>query len=139
MRPTKDENFMEIAKVIAKRSTCKRRKVGCVITDVNGYILSTGYNGVPKKVHHCEELYCGSIKHESGKNLDTCAALHAEQNAIARLRESLEAHTMYSTTEPCVSCLKLILATGIKRVVFAERYNNSSELITLSKLRWEHV
>lgn len=126
---------MDIAKVLSKRSTCKRRDVGCVITDINGYILSTGYNGVPKGIHHCEQLHC-SGDYKSGEGLDSCNALHAEQNAIARLREPFEAHTLYCTTEPCVSCLKLLLATNIKRVVFEESYPGDRNLISLSNIEW---
>ena len=137
-RPTKDQTFMEIAEVLAKRATCQRRSVGCVITDANGYILSTGYNGVPKGVHHCEQLHC-SDGSKSGENLDKCAALHAEQNAIARLREPFEAHTLYCTTEPCTSCLKLMLATSIKRVVFKHAYPGERKLVALSNISWEQL
>lgn len=134
-RLTRDEMWLNVASVVAKRGNCLRRQVGCVITDINGYILSTGYNGVPAGFQHCDELKCsnGAV---TGKNLDSCNALHAEQNAIARLKEPLAAHNLYCTTEPCVSCLKLILATNIKRVVFLERYENSSILI--SNLEWIH-
>jgi len=137
-RPTKDRNFMEIAEVIAKRATCQRRSVGCVIVDSYGYILSTGYNGVPRLVNHCKELGC-STGATSGSNLDSCNALHAEQNAIARLREPLEADTLYCTTEPCTSCLKLLLATNIKRVVFKETYPGERKLIDLSGIQWEQL
>lgn len=137
MRPSVDENMLEVAEVIAKRGNCLRRQVGCVITDINNYILSTGYNGVPKSFPHCEAIGC-SRNAVSGKNMDSCNALHAEQNAIARLKEPLAAHTLYCTTEPCISCLKLILATGIKRVVFSEVYHGADSILT-STLEWVHV
>lgn len=135
IRPTKDANFLEIAKVISKRATCGRRAVGCVITDIDGYILSTGYNGTPKGLPHCSDIGCNTGS-KPGENLDSCMALHAEQNAIARLRSPNEAYTLYCTTEPCISCLKLILATNIKRVVYKESYVTNNSLIGLSKLDW---
>lgn len=135
MRPTKDEMFMEIAHVLARRATCQRRSVGCVIVDYDGIILSTGYNGTPKRMPHCSELNC-SAGAVSGVDMDSCMALHAEQNAIARLRSPDEAWTMYCTTEPCTSCLKLLLATTIRRVVFQESYDSKRPLIAITGLEW---
>ena len=105
---------MDIAAVLSWRTTCGRKAVGCVITDEDGFILSTGYNGVPKGTPHCAQLGCKDL----GDN--TCGALHAEQNAIARLRSV--GHTLYCTTEPCRHCTKLIIAARIKRVVYSESY-----------------
>lgn len=138
MRPTRDQNMLEVARVISKRGTCNRRLVGAVIVDEHGFILSTGYNGVPRKVLHCSELHC-SDNSVPGKNLDSCMALHAEQNAIAQLRNPMEAHTLYCTTEPCISCLKLILATGIQRVVFEDSYPGERKLLALTNISWEQI
>jgi dCMP deaminase len=113
---------MEIAHVAAKRATCARRRVGCVIVDANGYILSTGYNGMPKGFPHCIDEPCDGANYPSGTGLDLCQSLHAEQNAIARLREPFLAHTLYCTTAPCISCVKLILATSMQRIVFDSDY-----------------
>lgn len=124
-RPSLDEYFMEIAHVVAKRATCARRKVGCVIVDGNGYILSTGYNGLPKGFPHCIDQPCEGAHCASGTGLELCMSLHAEQNAIARLREPFQAQTLYCTTAPCISCVKLILATSIGRIVFASDYPSS--------------
>lgn len=128
---------MELAEVIAKRANCLRRSVGCVIVDRFGYILSTGYNGTPKGFPHCDELNC-SNNATTGSDLDSCNALHAEQNAIARLEAPLRAHTMYCTTEPCVSCLKLILATSIQRVVFKHPYPGKRTIL-ITNLNWEQL
>lgn len=133
MRPSKDNTFMDIAYVMSKRSTCNRREVGCVIVDKDNYILSTGYNGTPKGMKHCDELGC-SHNAVSGAALHTCNALHAEQNAIARLKEPMNAVKLYCTTKPCDSCLKLILATSIRHIVYAEEYASNETLIQLSGL-----
>lgn len=107
-----DAMHMGVAKVMAKQSTCLRKKVGCVITDPNGHILSTGYNGAPTGHDHCTTSTCVTK--------ETCDAIHAEQNAIARLREPKEAWILYCTTRPCLACQKLISATAIQRVVYVE-------------------
>jgi dCMP deaminase len=137
MRPTKHEWFMEVARVTAKRSTCVRRNVGCVIVDKEGYILSTGYNGVPKNFIHCIDKACNGSKSKSGFNLDACKALHAEQNAIARLKEPFNAEVLYVTTSPCIACTKLILATSIKTIIYDVEYpNNGKDLWLEAKRIW---
>lgn len=120
---------MELAEVTAKRATCPRRSVGAVILDRRGYILSTGYNGLPSGFAHCTDSPCDGASLPSGTGLDACQALHAEQNAIARLKEPFEAETMYVTTAPCVSCTKLALATGIRRIVFKSDYPTSGSAL----------
>lgn len=139
-RPTKDEYFMEIAHVVAKRATCARRKVGCVVVDGKGYILSTGYNGLPTGFPHCIDQPCEGAHCASGTGLELCQSLHAEQNAIARLREPFEAETLYCTTAPCTSCVKLILATSIRRVVFSADYPTSGKELWLRAGKiWDQV
>lgn len=131
---------MEIAEVTAKRATCSRRRVGAVIVDVRGYILSTGYNGLPAGFPHCIEQPCEGANCASGTGLDLCQSLHAEQNAIARLREPFEAETMYVTTAPCISCTKLALATSVKRVVFKADYPSSGKALWEQAGRvWEQL
>lgn len=103
-----DRLNMDVAVTLAKYSTCTRLDVGCVITDSKGYILSTGYNGAPSGHAHCSEHNCTFE--------ETCDAIHAEQNAIARL--AAEGHTLYCTAKPCRACQKLIAATNISRVVY---------------------
>lgn len=126
-RPGYDAWFLEIAAVVAKRSSCARRAVGCVIVDAECRILSTGYNGVPSGVSHCTLIECPGARMDSGSGLDVCEALHAEQNALARLEQVRQAHTLYCTTSPCISCTKLIAATGIQRIVALEPYAKSGE------------
>lgn len=121
-RPGYDAWFMAIALVVARRSTCARRAVGCVVVDADNRILSTGYNGVPHGAIHCTASPCAGARMGSGSGLDVCQALHAEQNALTRLERVREARTMYCTTAPCISCAKLAAATGIQRIVFLEPY-----------------
>lgn len=127
VRPTHDEWFMQIASVVSTRSTCARRAVGAVIVDRDNRILSTGYNGVPHGVLHCISIPCKGAHAPSGQGLDVCQALHAEQNAIARLADVRAAHTMYCTTAPCIGCTKLISATPIERIVAGESYPLSGQ------------
>lgn len=80
MRPNWDEYFMEIAELVKTRSTCLRRQVGAVIVKDNR-ILTTGYNGVPPKVEHCEKVGClrEKLNVPSGQRHELCRALHAEK------------------------------------------------------------
>ncbi|QCX33381.1 cytidine deaminase [Caloramator sp. E03] len=126
MRPSWDEYFMEIAELVKKRSTCLRRQVGAVIVKDNR-ILTTGYNGVPPKMKHCEEIGClrQKLNVPSGERHELCRALHAEQNAIiqaAKYGISVEDSTIYVTAQPCVICAKILIASGIKRIVFKGDY-----------------
>lgn len=108
---------MELAKTVSTRATCRRRSVGAVIVR-NRRILSTGYNGAPRGVPHCEEYGCDITQR--------CQlAAHAEQNAIAQAAAngvSCEGGTLYVTCQPCNACAKLIINSGIQRVVFEGDY-----------------
>ena len=128
-RPTKDELYLQLAGLIAKRATCPRRQVGCVIVDEDGRILATGYNGVPSGAPHCNEGHpCPGAAEQSGQGLDKCVAIHAEQNAILLLPDPRKAHTIYVTASPCVSCMKLLLGTAAKRIVARELYPHAEAL-----------
>jgi len=126
-RPSWDEYFMEMAELTAKRSTCSRRSVGAVIVK-DKHAIATGYNGAPRGIAHCEERG-GCLRQKlgvpSGQRHELCMALHAEQNAIiqaARLGISIEGATLYCTHQPCVICAKMIINSGIKRIVYSEGY-----------------
>ena len=125
-RPSIDEYFMNIARVVATRSTCLRRQVGAVIVR-NKQIVSTGYNGAPAGQPHCLDIGCVRLENNipSGKNVELCRGAHAEQNAInfaARYGIAIDGATLYLTHYPCSACAKSIINAGIKRVVFAEDY-----------------
>lgn len=126
MRPSWDEYFMEIVNVVKKRSTCIRRQVGALIV-MDKRILSTGYNGAPIGLKHCEEVGClrEKLGVPSGQRHELCRALHAEQNAIVQAANSgisIKGATIYVTDQPCVLCAKMIINAGIKRVVFSGDY-----------------
>ncbi len=125
-RPTLDEYFMEIAQVVAKRSTCLRNQVGAVIV-IDKRILSTGYNGAPRNLQHCLDIGCIRQQQNiaSGTRHELCRAVHAEQNAIIQSAlhgVSIENATLYCTHQPCVLCAKMIINSKIKRVVFSNHY-----------------
>lgn len=126
-RPNWDEYFMEVAKLTATRSTCLRRQVGAVIVK-DRHIIATGYNGAPRGLSHCDERG-GCLRQElgvpSGQRHELCRALHAEQNAIiqaATLGQSIEGGTIYITHQPCAICSKMIINSGITRIVVNEGY-----------------
>jgi dCMP deaminase len=121
-----DEYFMEITNVIAKRSTCMKRKVGAVIVKERR-VLSTGYNGAPKGLAHCEAVGCirMEMKIPSGQRHELCRGLHAEQNAIIQAAwdgVKIQGSTLYCTCQPCVICVKMMINAGILRVVFEGDY-----------------
>ena len=126
-RPSWDAYFMELARVVATRSNCSRRHVGAVIVR-NRHILSTGYNGTPYGVKNCFEGGCPrcSGKIESGKGLDECLCVHAEQNAICQAAQhghAIDGGTIYVTISPCLTCAKLLINAGIKEVVYGGEYS----------------
>lgn len=132
MRPTQDEYFMEIAQVVAKRSTCVRIHVGAVIVK-DGRILSTGYNGAPHGFAHCIDIGCIREKENiaHGTRHELCRAVHAEQNAIIQAAihgVSIEGATVYTTHQPCILCTKMIINGKIKRVVYLNEYPDPTSL-----------
>lgn len=142
MRPTRDQWAMKLAQVTARRATCLRRQVGCVLLDARGHVLATGYNGVAAGLPHCNEedpsltetfsaitspkdVYphaCSGATGPSGQQLDACQAIHAEQNALLQCRDVHQIHTCYVTTSPCMTCVKLLLNTSCQRIVFVKEY-----------------
>ena len=152
MRPSRDAYFLELTRLIATRSTCLRRAVGCVLVNARGHVLATGYNGVAAGLPHCNESFyeddegvlhdesiegaqrlvhpracVGAFRADgkrwsSGKNLEGCEAIHAEQNALLQCRDVWEIDTAYVTVSPCLTCVKLLLNTACRRIAFTERY-----------------
>ena len=118
-RPSWDEYFMNIARAVASRSTCSRRSVGALVVR-DKRILATGYNGAPAGLRHCD--------HEGGADMRDghCArSTHAEQNAIvqaARHGTTIDGATVYCTAQPCLTCAKLLVNAGVKRVVYEGDY-----------------
>lgn len=118
---------MQLAKLVATRSTCIRRQVGAVLVS-NKRILATGYNGGPRGLKHCLEIGCirDEMKIPSGTRAEICRAVHAEQNAIIQCAiyggVSSEDSTIYVTHQPCSVCTKILINAGVKRIVYEEPY-----------------
>ncbi len=125
-RPDWDEYFLKLASLASERATCLRRKVGAVIVK-DTHLLSTGYNGPPRNITHCDVTGCmrEKLKVPSGQRHELCRGLHAEQNAIiqaALYGVGLKGSTLYCTTLPCSICAKMIINAGIKEVVISGGY-----------------
>ena len=116
-----DEYFSQIATLVGERSTCRRRKVGCVLVDSRKHIVATGYNGVPSGFTHCLDQPCEGASAPSGVDLDKCLAVHAEVNAFLQLT-SEDALTAYLPATPCFSCAKMICNSNVVRIVAQEWY-----------------
>lgn len=141
-RPERDEYFMAMAILAATRTTCHRRAVGCIITNSHGHVLSTGYNGVARDTPHCKGgQLCSGANAPSGKNLDGCKAIHAEQNALLQCSDVEDIETVYVTASPCLTCVKLLLNTSCKRIVFSEKYphTEAKNLWTETGREWIHL
>jgi len=127
-RPSIDEYFMEMAKLVSKRSTCLRRKVGAVLVK-DKRVLATGYNGAPKGLPHCSEVGCMREKLDipAGERQELCRGLHAEQNCIiqaAVFGVSTKGATLYTTHFPCSICAKMIINAEISEIVYEEDYDD---------------
>jgi len=125
-RPSWERYFMEIAHLVANRSTCLRRQVGAIIVKEK-HILTTGYNGAPAGLKHCEEVGCLREKMNipSGERHELCRGLHAEQNAIIQSAlhgVSIKGGSLYCTHQPCILCAKMLINAGIKKIVYEGEY-----------------
>jgi dCMP deaminase len=121
MRKAWDQYFMDIAKQVSTRATCLRKQVGAVIVR-DRTILSTGYNGSVKGMAHCTDVGCMM---EDGHCVRT---VHAEANAIIQAAKNgvnVSGATIYTTASPCWWCFKLIVNSGIEKIVFGELYRDN--------------
>jgi dCMP deaminase len=132
-KPDREEYFLNIAKAVAGRADCLRRKVGAVLVQEER-IVSTGYNGTPKGLLNCTDGGCHRCKHdeyEPGKHYDICVCVHAEANALAaaaRFGIAIEGATLYATHQPCFGCAKELLQAGVHRIHYAEAWDPPDEL-----------
>lgn len=148
-RPDIDTYFMNMADLVATRSTCLRRAVGCVLINKRNHVIATGYNGVAAGMLHCNEptevyldgapkLYenaCEGATLPSGEGLDKCQAIHAEQNALLQCCDVYEIYTCYTTTLPCVTCVKLLLNTSCQYIIYNSDYPHLAEVEKLLQAR----
>lgn len=121
-RPSWDEYFMAMTRIVATRSTCDRLHSGAILVK-NNRIIATGYNGAPPHLPHCDEV--GHLM-EEGHCVRT---IHGEHNVLlqaAVLGSSPSGATLYTKYSPCIHCAKYIIACGVKRVVFSKVYRNST-------------
>lgn len=127
-----DIRYLEMAKIWGQNSYCKRRQVGALIVKQR-MIISDGFNGTPSGFENdCEDE----------NYLTKPYVLHAEANAItkvAKSNNSSEGSTLYITTSPCLECAKLIIQSGIKRIVFSDQYRNIDGLKLLERANIEIV
>lgn len=125
-RPSWDTYFLEIAALVATRSTCLRRRVGAILVK-DKRVLATGYNGAPSGLPHCAEAGClrERLRIPAGERHEMCRGSHAEQNVLAqaaRYGTAVDGATLYCTNEPCAICTKLLINAGIKEIVFGAPY-----------------
>jgi len=127
-----DQRYLEMARIWAQNSYCQRRQVGALVVK-NGMIISDGYNGTPSGFENVCEDETGVTKPY---------VLHAEANAITKLARSnnnSEGATIYITASPCIECAKLIIQSGIKRVVYGEKYRLMDGIVLLERAGIEVV
>lgn len=127
-RPEWDEYFLQIVDEVSKRATCDRGRNGCIIVK-DKRIVSTGYVGAPSGLNHCDEIghLIKEVYDEKGDKKRHCVrTTHAEQNAIAqaaRFGVSIDGGTLYGKMEPCLDCTKILINSGIKRIVVQKKYH----------------
>lgn len=162
MRPSKDEYYLEIAKSVALRSTCLRRKFGAIIVK-NDAIVAAGYNGPARRVVNCLDVGCVKeiLNLPHGRSYEDCPAVHAEENCVvnaARNGTSVLAGTLYIAgieqegklveADPCARCKRILINAGVEKVVIRKedggiKHINVSEWInedTRSYLeKWETI
>ncbi len=146
-RPSWEAYFMDIAALVAKRSTCLRRAVGAAAVK-NKQILATGYNGVPTGIRHCIETGClrQQMNVASGERHELCRGIHAEQNVITQAAfhgVSIKGASLFCTNLPCSICAKMIINAGIKKIYYKDGYADlmSSEMLSdasIEVIRFNH-
>ena len=128
-RPTWEEYFMEITRLVARRATCLRRQVGAVLV-LDKRLLATGYTGAPSGLAHCLEVGCLREQRQipSGERHELCRGLHAEQNVIIQAAFHgirIQGSTLYCTNLPCAICTKMLINAGIKEIIHEGGYGDS--------------
>jgi len=140
-RQPADFYFLRMALLVSERGTCVRRKVGCILVNKKNHVLATGYNGNPSGFSHCLDNPCEGANSTSGKDLDKCEAIHAEQNALLQCKDVYDIDTVYCTVSPCIHCVKLLLNTSAKKIVFGEKYiqKDSERLWGMTNRDWSYI
>jgi dCMP deaminase len=121
--------YLGMVDVLEERSTCVRRRVGCIIVDAHNQILATGYNGVPSGVEHCIDVPCGGGRYATGLGLEKCQAVHAEQNALMQCPNVQAIKAIFVSTTPCIHCMKMLLNTSCRTIYANGLYADDSALL----------
>ncbi len=144
-RPSWDSYFMDIAILVARRSTCLRRAVGAVLVK-DRRILATGYNGAPSGVRHCAETGClrEKLNVPSGQRHELCRGIHAEQNAIIQAAfhgVSIKGADLYCTNQPCSICARMIINAGIRAIYYQHGYQDelAREMLAEADISVHHL
>lgn len=137
-RPDWHTYFMQIAELVASRSTCLRRSVGAVIVK-DKRVLATGYNGAPSGIAHCAETGClrEQLNVPSGERHELCRGIHAEQNAIIQAASHgvcISGAVLYCTNLPCSICTKMIINAGLKIIYYKDGYADTMSERMLSEV-----
>lgn len=137
------EYFMDITKLVARRSTCIRRAVGAIIVKEQR-ILATGYNGAPMGISHCDVTGClrAKLNVPSGQRHELCRGIHAEQNAIIQAAlhgVSIKDALLFCTNQPCSICTKMIINAGISKIYYEEGYADELSLEMLQEANVEII
>lgn len=123
MRPSVHVYFLRMAELVATRATCDRKHVGAVIVR-NKRVISTGYNGSPAGLPHCDDA--GHLLKEVDGRMSCIRTLHAESNALDDAGRNADGATIYCTVTPCYECAKRIINAGILDVVVAGHYQSQN-------------
>jgi dCMP deaminase len=129
-RPELDSYFLDIATVVARRSTCVARQVGAVAV-LDKHILAAGYNGVPLGVPHPTVCLRRQRGLPPGAETFLCGCVHAEMNIISQAAfhgTSLKGATVYCTNQPCHLCAMLLINAGVVRVVYSHPYPDAAAI-----------
>jgi len=132
IKPVDHRAFMARAYAVARRSNCVRRAVGAVIVR-DATVVSIGWNGVPESFANCREAGCPRCVNggETGSGYETCVCLHAEQHAIAdaaRRGVSTADSILYVNLRPCLQCLAIAKASGVRELFYGEEWMYTDEI-----------
>ena len=142
-RATHEEAMMGVAHEMAKRSPDLGRQVGAVLTE-NGFIIGAGYNGPPSGLSHDKTCPRRERGYKSGEKLELSRAVHAEQNAIMQsgirgTRSSSGKLELFSTTSPCVHCMRMLIQIGVQKIYYSDLYNDEMALIMAKEANIEMI
>ena len=141
-----DEYFVDLAVLVSSRSTCLRKQHGAIIVK-DKQVLSTGYNGTPSRITHCETCFREDHNIPHGTMYELCRSTHAEANAIVQAAKhgiAIDGATIYVTGIPCLMCSRLIINAGIKEVITGfdeheDQMQASIELLKEDGVKWRRV